>query len=668
MMNGHHHPYVQAAIEGEVTRLASAREGERNDALFRSTASLASLGLREGEILQHLKPSAEAVGLRGKELYSTVKSGVKAGQSRLRDIPEDRHRTAPTSSTQPPPRAKSPSETLPLRAAAGPDGKRPFFVAGHDTGPPTAAGEIRRHVYRRNGKPVRVKIKHQTGYANWYRVRDDDREGWQAGKPTDYVPCPYVSAGDPLGAARLGEPLYWPEGEKDCDTLASVGFSAFTFGGTGDGLPGGLERYLTGRNIVILADNDAGGREHAAKKAARAYPVAASVRIIEFPELPAKGDVSDYLNDASAADLQLRANEMPLWAPAAQSEQPKGWRNNVISARDLRSKEFPPVRFVLPGYIPEGVTVFAGKPKIGKSWLLYDICVGCASDRFVLGSIKPAQGDVLYLALEDGQRRLKERLAKLYPGDSWPNGLTLTTEWRRSDAGGIEDIAEWCNEAANPLLVVVDTLERFRQLANPGSSAYTTDYLAIAALHKLAHQRGLAIVVIHHVRKLEADDPFDMVSGTNGLTGAADTILVIKRQAGTITLYARGRDIEEQETACQFNRDSCRWTFLGDAGEIHGSGQRWAIIDALRTAGEGGMHISEIMAATGRNDRNALDQLLFKMNRQGELIRVKRGVYADPGKIGKKERSDGQPTDTKKKTSNLTVLTGEADLKSEALR
>src|SRR3954463_8344666 len=87
MMNGHYEPYVQAAIDGEIARLASSQEGERNQTLFKCSASLASLGLREGEILHHLKPAAETIGLRGRELYATVKSGVKAGHSSPREIP-----------------------------------------------------------------------------------------------------------------------------------------------------------------------------------------------------------------------------------------------------------------------------------------------------------------------------------------------------------------------------------------------------------------------------------------------------------------------------------------------------------------------------------------------------------------------------------------------------
>jgi hypothetical protein len=431
--------------------------------------------------------------------------------------------------------------------------------------------------------------------------------------------------------------LYWPEGEKDCDTLGQAGLPALTFGGTGDGLPEGAAEYLRDRHVVILADNDAGGQEHALRKAAVAYPVAKTVKVIEFAELPPKSDVSDYLLSASSSDLERRASVVPLWRPAAKTCE-SGWRNSVITASELKTKIFSPVKYVVPGYIPEGVTIFAGKPKIGKSWLLYDLCLASAADRFVLGEIKPIQGDVLYLALEDSERRLKKRLEKLWPDGDWPAQLTLTTIWRKADAGGLDDIAEWCESVGKPVLIVVDTLEKFRPAAKNNTAAYSTDYLAIAGLHKLAHARGIAIVVIHHVRKMEADDPFDMVSGTNGLTGAADTVLVLQRHAGNVILYARGRDIEEKETACRFEKSTCRWALLGDAEAVRSSAERMSVVAALSDAGADGLHISEIMAATRRSDRNAIDQLLYKMQRDGELVRVKRGQYALPDKNDKKVR------------------------------
>src|SRR5258707_4927200 len=100
---------------------------------------------------------------------------------------------------------------------------------------------------------------------------------------------------------------------------------------------------------------------------------------------------------------------------------------------------------------------------------------------------------------------------------------------------------------------------------------------------------------------MEADDPFDMVSGTNGLTGAADTILVLKRQAGNVTLHARGRDIEEKETACQFSKDTCRWTLLGESDAVHSSSERTTVLEALPVDVAARITILSVIHATRLN-------------------------------------------------------------------
>ena len=131
-------------------------------------------------------------------------------------------------------------------------------------------GELRRHVYRRCGRPLRIKIKLERDgekrFQNWYAVIRDGVPGWQAQKPGEYVAVPYFASLDPFDEELTGDDLIWPEGEKDVDTLARLNIPAFTFGGTGDGLPLEAARYLKGRRVVILADNDDGGRAHSRKR------------------------------------------------------------------------------------------------------------------------------------------------------------------------------------------------------------------------------------------------------------------------------------------------------------------------------------------------------------------------------------------------------------------
>jgi hypothetical protein len=200
-----------------------------------------------------------------------------------------------------------------------PDEKgRSVFVAVGDEGPPVR-GEKRRHVYCRGGVPVRMKIMKQEGATNAYRVVDSDGvTGWQFGKPAGFQQIPYsVASSDPF-TAEIGRIIFWVEGEKDVESVAALGGLAFTFGGTGDGLPNGCEQYVVGRNVVILADNDDAGRKHAEEKAALAAPVAVSVKIVHFRELEAKQDVSDWIEAGHTfEDLNARVLAAEAWKPSA---------------------------------------------------------------------------------------------------------------------------------------------------------------------------------------------------------------------------------------------------------------------------------------------------------------------------------------------------------------
>jgi putative DNA primase/helicase len=163
-------------------------------------------------------------------------------------------------------------------------------------------------------------------------VSDEGNVGWQARKPLDVRAIPYVAPNcKPFGVEGQ---LCWPEGEKDVETLSEAGLPAFTFGGIGDGLPVGCEDYVRGRDVVIFADNDEVGRKHAEEKALLASRTANSVRVVNFPELQEKGDVSDWLPLHSVQELLDRMTSTQPWAPEtldpAQIDQhfklPTGYR------------------------------------------------------------------------------------------------------------------------------------------------------------------------------------------------------------------------------------------------------------------------------------------------------------------------------------------------------
>jgi predicted ATP-dependent serine protease len=181
------------------------------------------------------------------------------------------------------------------------------------------------------------------------------------------------------------------------------------------------------------------------------------------------------------------------------------WRDNIFTAASLRYMNFKAIQYVVPGIIPEGVTILAGKPKIGKSWLALDLALATSGERFVLGDIKPLQGDVLYAALEDNKRRLWKRTRKILgaPEAAWPPTLTLSTRWRRLDNGGTDDIKEWAESALNPRLVILDTLAGVRPDRNARDSLYDGDYKALADLHAWANESGIAVLILHHTREAQ---------------------------------------------------------------------------------------------------------------------------------------------------------------------
>jgi AAA domain len=334
------------------------------------------------------------------------------------------------------------------------------------------------------------------------------------------------------------------------------------------------------------------------------------------------------LPDRERNPSELAERETAKQDPTARQHS---WRAGMVTARELQTKQFKPVRIILPDLIPEGVTLVVGKPKVGKSWLALDVCLAVADEnRFVLGDKRPVHGNALYLALEDNERRLKNRIDKILQGGSAPARLELHTEWKRMDQGGLEDIEAWITSAEDPRVIWIDTLAKLRALPKPGEPPYAADYRSIEGVQKLAGKYGVGVIFNTHLRKAPSeDDPFDEVSGTLGLTGAADTIIVMKRHSGMVKLHVRGRDIEEGEFAAEFNRNTCRWRLVGGADEIFRSQERQAILAVLKDTVRP-MSIPEIMAATERSDRHAIYNLLYKMEKAGEIKHAGRGALGTP--------------------------------------
>lgn len=350
-----------------------------------------------------------------------------------------------------------------------------------------------------------------------------------------------------------------------------------------------------------------------------------------------------YEIDRSEPDDRRRPRERPK--PALR----------IVSGYDLDRQDFPPINYVIPGFICEGVTLLAGKPKSGKSWMALDWALSIAAGGFAFGMIPVEQGDVLYLALEDNQRRLQKRQRQLLGDEPKPPRIAFATECPTLDRGGLEGVRQWCLQAPRPLLIVVDVLAKVRPEKRRDEGLYDADYRAIGMLKALAEEFRLSILVIHHTSKrTDALDAFDNVSGTTAMTGAVDTALILQSSTEGPKLYGRGRDIEEFEKAVRFDQVTGRWSVLGNADEVRLSGERKAVLDVLHSA-TALMGPGEIAAAVGKPP-DAIRQLLVRMTNAGDVIKEERGRYRHSSRIDlgnprhnrhnvtrDEDREDGEP-------------------------
>jgi DNA primase len=435
------------------------------------------------------------------------------------------------------------------------------------------------------------KVRNLPGSKNRFFVRRPDGAAWindTKGVDTNLL----YRLPEVIEAIAQGHTILVVEGEKDADNLWRIGIPA-TCNAHGASEPDKNPKWkiehseqLRGADIVVIPDHDPAGYAHADTACCLSLSIAKRVRKLElakhWPECPKGGDISNWL-EAKHTREQLDA----LIEQAPDYQRPNAAkRNRPLSAKEIRAMKFEPIKAVVPGIIVEGLSLLAGKPKVGKSWLLLHAALAVARGGFTLGDIHCPEGDVLYCALEDNWGRLNKRLTKLLGTQDTPERCYFLTELPRLNDGGLVEIKNWIASAKHPRLVIIDTLAMVRTPPKHNQTAYAADYDAVKDLREFAAAHGVAVVLVHHLRKQDADDAFDTISGTLGLTGAVDSALVIRRETNGFVLHARGRDLPELEKAMQFNADACTWRIIGNAADVRASEQRRSIIAAMQEIGE----------------------------------------------------------------------------------
>ncbi|GAA0469335.1 hypothetical protein Aca07nite_28020 [Actinoplanes capillaceus] len=301
------------------------------------------------------------------------------------------------------------------------------------------------------------------------------------------------------------------------------------------------------------------------------------------------------------------------------------------TAADIMAMEFAPPKWAVPGVLSEGVNLLCGPPKVGKSWMSLNLGVDVALGGKAFGAIPVERGPVLYLALEDTARRLQSRLGKVLGTRKAPAGLTLATECPPLPQGGDQAIAAWLDRHPDARMVIIDVFAKLRGNSMPGDSAYDADYKAVGRAKKVADDYGVAFVLVHHVRKAGSDDFLAEVSGTNGLAGAADATLVLKRarNQGDGVLHVTGRDVDENEYALTFDPAAGAWQMLDGPAEDHQIGETRATILRFLRATPGSTP-KAIAAGVGLAYDN-VKRTCQRMLADGQLAADTGGRYRVPG-------------------------------------
>lgn len=313
----------------------------------------------------------------------------------------------------------------------------------------------------------------------------------------------------------------------------------------------------------------------------------------------------------------------------------------LLNAAELDTMTFPPLTEHVPGLIVEGFTLFVGPPKVGKSWAIGDIACGCACGGWVFGKIAVKPRPVLLISLEDSKRRLQSRLQKIMRGKPLPRRLDVLTEAHPKVL--LATITEWLQRHRDSApLVILDTLGKARQQTSSNANQYQEDYGFAGSIKAVIDEvPGAALIGVHHTRKATAEDFIDAVSGTQGIAGAADSVIVLarKRKSDEGTLSVTGRDVEENEYAVK--TDGGLWSL--DGMDILDAA---ATVDARRDqAAENKFGDRKIAALQFVNGRSATTpaELAKHLGISNQIAGTRLGELLDAGLIAKPSRGTYAP-------------------------
>lgn len=237
----------------------------------------------------------------------------------------------------------------------------------------------------------------------------------------------------------------------------------------------------------------------------------------------------------------------------------------VIDGETLMDMRLEPTAYAVKTFLPQGLCILGGAPKIGKSWLVLDLCVRIAKGE-AIWNMETKRGTALYLCLEDSYARIQERLNSIT--DEVPPNIFFAVCAKKMAEGLCDQIRAFVSDHPDTVIAAIDTFQIVRK--SDADISYGNDYQEIRILKALADELKITILLVHHLRKQGDSDPLNKLSGSTGISGAADAAYILdisRRSQNGATLYCTGRDIDYREIELRFNKENCLWEVVSDSLE-----------------------------------------------------------------------------------------------------
>lgn len=271
---------------------------------------------------------------------------------------------------------------------------------------------------------------------------------------------------------------------------------------------------------------------------------------------------------ASLRDAWDDFNDLGEWKETKSAPQK---RLEAESLASLNGRNVKAPVYVVDELISNGITILASPPKFGKSWMCMDLAISVANGTEFMG-LKTEKRGVIYLALEDGDYRLKVRGAKVAGDRPLPDNLYLVKEAPILADGLLPQLKALSDSCADVGMIIIDTLQKIRGTAGKTEGVYGYDYRELGQLHQYALANNIAVVLVHHLNKGGDDSDFvGRLNGSTGISGAADSIITLsrtKRGDRETKMSITGRDIVERTLILEMDWGRYRWNIIGEEHEV----------------------------------------------------------------------------------------------------